>query len=94
MRVAVGCGDDAGSTSDLCREVAAVDTSVEDYGVGRTGEVGAEPADAADVYARRSVAGIAAVFGREGGFVGQAVEYDAFAGEGEPECRSRCLSRL
>lgn len=54
-------------------------------GLGRTGEVGAEPADAADVYARRSVAGIAAVFGREGGFVGQAVEYDAFAGEGESD---------
>ena len=37
------------------------------------------------MYARRSVAGIAAVFGREGGFVGQAVEYDAFAGEGESD---------
>lgn len=85
MGVAVGCRDDARSPGGLGGEVAAVDATGECDGIGRAGEVAAESADAADLYARRAVFGVAAAFGREVGLVGQTVDLGPFVGERESD---------
>ena len=83
--VAVGRRDDARCAADFGGEVAAVDAGGERDGVGRAGVVGAESADAADLYAGCIALAVAAVFGRKVGFVGQTVEHDPFVGERESD---------